>query len=131
MREVGPAVAGTGSPTHRALASEVACDQSGQLAWISDPIEGRRQDTAALRITGVMDTLDHHNWMRDKGYIGNDVMTPIKKPAHRGLLDWEKHHRDLYSADVSVDAISNGVNRVAQSPGRLLDTGQARVVPGC
>lgn len=70
---------------------QVACDLHGRLAWISDPIEGRRHDIAALRITGVMDTLDHHDWMGDKGYIGNDMMTPIKKPAHRGLLDWEKH----------------------------------------
>ncbi len=28
--------------------------------------------------------------MGDKGYIGKDVITPIKKPAHRELLDWEK-----------------------------------------
>jgi hypothetical protein len=28
--------------------------------------------------------------MGDKGYVGNDMITPIKKPAHRGLLDWEK-----------------------------------------
>ncbi len=26
----------------------------------------------------------------DKGYVGNDMLTPIRKPAHRDLLDWEK-----------------------------------------
>src|SRR5262249_23043431 len=30
------------------------------------------------------------NWMGDKGYVGNGMITPIKKPAHRELLDWEK-----------------------------------------
>ncbi|MGH3054279.1 MAG: transposase family protein, partial [Gaiellaceae bacterium] len=30
------------------------------------------------------------NWMGDKGYIGNDMITPIRKPANRELLDWEK-----------------------------------------
>jgi hypothetical protein len=25
----------------------------------------------------------------DKGYIRNDMITPITKPAHRNLLDWE------------------------------------------
>ncbi len=69
---------------------QVACDLDGQLAWISDPIDGRRHDTAALRISGVLDTLDAGNWMGDKGYIGNDMITPIRKPAHRDLLDWEK-----------------------------------------
>ena len=28
--------------------------------------------------------------MGDKGYVGNNMITPIKKPPHRDLLDWEK-----------------------------------------
>jgi hypothetical protein len=69
---------------------QVACDLNGRLAWISDPVDGCRHDTAALALSGVIDTLDPDNWMGDKGYVGNDMITPIKKPAHRGLLDWEK-----------------------------------------
>ena len=30
------------------------------------------------------------NWIGDKGYVGNDMLTPIKKPVHRDLVDWEK-----------------------------------------
>jgi hypothetical protein len=30
---------------------QVVCDLSGRLAWISDPIEGRRHDIAALPST--------------------------------------------------------------------------------
>jgi hypothetical protein len=28
--------------------------------------------------------------MGDKGYVGNDIITPIRKPACRDLLEWEK-----------------------------------------
>jgi len=28
--------------------------------------------------------------MGDKGYVGNGMLTPIKKPIYRDLLDWEK-----------------------------------------
>jgi hypothetical protein len=69
---------------------QVACDLTGRLAWISDPVDGCRHDTAALALSGVIDTLEPSNWMGDKGYIGNDMITPIRKPAHRDLLDWEK-----------------------------------------
>lgn len=69
---------------------QVACDLTGRLAWISDPVDGCRHDTAALALSGVIDTLEPSNWMGDKGYIGNNMITPIRKPAHRDLLDWEK-----------------------------------------
>lgn len=69
---------------------QVACDLNGRLAWISDPVDGCRHDTAALALSGVIDTLEAGNWMGDKGYIGRDMITPIRKPAHRDLLDWEK-----------------------------------------
>jgi DDE superfamily endonuclease/Helix-turn-helix of DDE superfamily endonuclease len=60
---------------------QVACDLNGRLAWISDPVDGCRHDTAALALSGVIDTLEPSNWMGDKGYIGNDMITPIRKPA--------------------------------------------------
>lgn len=69
---------------------QVACTVSGQLAWISDPIEGSRHDTHCLNESGVLSTLDPANWIGDKGYIGNGMLTPIRKPACRELLDWEK-----------------------------------------
>lgn len=69
---------------------QVACTVSGQLAWISDPVEGSRHDTHCLHQSGVLVTLDPANWIGDKGYIGNGMLTPIRKPPHRRLLDWEK-----------------------------------------
>ena len=69
---------------------QIACNLGGQLAWISDPINGNRHDTHCLGESGVLVTLDPGNWVGDKGYVGNDMITPIKKPAGRDLLDWEK-----------------------------------------
>lgn len=69
---------------------QVVCDLSGRLAWISDPVPGRRHDIAALNISEVLRTLEPASWMGDKGYIGSGMITPFRKPAHRKLLDWEK-----------------------------------------
>jgi hypothetical protein len=38
----------------------------------------------------VLRTLDPRNWMGDKGYIGNEMITPFRKPAGGELLDWQK-----------------------------------------
>jgi hypothetical protein len=69
---------------------QVACTVSGRLAWISDPVTGNRHDTHCLGESGVLVTLDPGNWIGDKGYVGNNMITPMKKPACRDLLDWEK-----------------------------------------
>ena len=69
---------------------QVACTLDGTLAWISDPIAGSRHDTHCLNQSGVLLTLDPGNWLGDKGYVGNKMITPIKKPIYRDLLDWEK-----------------------------------------
>jgi hypothetical protein len=69
---------------------QVACTLDGRLAWISDAVSGNRHDTYCLSESGVLLTLDPGNWIGDKGYVGNEMITPIKKPACRDLLDWEK-----------------------------------------
>jgi hypothetical protein len=69
---------------------QVACLLDGTLAWISDAIDGARHDNFALNESGVLAALDPSNWIGDKGYVGNHMLTPIKKPEYRGLLDWEK-----------------------------------------
>src|ERR1039457_1944178 len=69
---------------------QVACDLYGRLAWVSDPVNGSRHDSYCLSESGVLLTLDPGSWIGDKGYVGNDMITPIKKPAHRSLLGWEK-----------------------------------------
>jgi hypothetical protein len=38
----------------------------------------------------VLETIDPGNWMGDKGYVGNDMITPFKKPQGGELLNWQK-----------------------------------------
>lgn len=38
----------------------------------------------------MLDAIDPESLIGDKGYIGLGMITPIRKPAHRDLLDWEK-----------------------------------------
>lgn len=71
---------------------QIACLHDGTLAWISDPIDGSRHDSFAIRQSGVLDTFGPNRWIGDKGYVGLDMLTPIKKPAHRDLRDDEKEH---------------------------------------
>jgi hypothetical protein len=69
---------------------QIASTLDGQLSWISDPIDGSRHDTHCLRESGVLPDGMTHHWTGDKGYVGNGMVTPFKKPIFRGLLDWEK-----------------------------------------
>lgn len=80
------------SGKHRStgLNLQVVCDLTGRLRWISDPADGCRHDSTALRVSGALDAIDPQNWIGDKGYIGLGMITPIRKPPHRDLLDWEK-----------------------------------------
>ncbi|HZC01772.1 MAG TPA: transposase family protein [Gammaproteobacteria bacterium] len=69
---------------------QLAATLTGHLAWISDPIEGHHHDTYCLADSAALAEVDPRNWIGDKGYVGNDMLTPIKKPTYRDLLDWEK-----------------------------------------
>lgn len=59
---------------------QVVCTLSGRLAWISDPINGSRHDTYCLSESDALRTLDPGNWMGDKGYIGNGMITRSGNP---------------------------------------------------
>jgi hypothetical protein len=69
---------------------QVACTLAGDLAWISDAVNGSRHDSYCLSESGALATSGPRSWMGDKGYVGKDMITPIRKPAFRNLLDWEK-----------------------------------------
>ena len=69
---------------------QVACNLEGEIAWISDPIEGSRHDMHCIGESGVLSGVAPGSWIADKGYVGSGMITPIRKPAHRDLLDWEK-----------------------------------------
>ncbi|MEU6585494.1 transposase family protein [Nocardia sp. NPDC046763] len=67
---------------------QVAADLSGRLRWVSDPVPGSRHDARAVHDSGVL--AGGGDWIGDKGYIGKGMLTPIRKPPGRELLDWEK-----------------------------------------
>jgi hypothetical protein len=71
---------------------QVACTLEGELAWVSDPVDGSRHDTYCLRESGALSEDAAQNWTGDKGYVGNGMDTPYKKPLYRDLLDWEKDY---------------------------------------
>jgi hypothetical protein len=66
------------------------CTTYGKLAWISDPVNGSRHDNYCQEESGVLLTMNQKNWIGDKGYIGNNMITPYRKPAGGELLDWQK-----------------------------------------
>ena len=69
---------------------QVVCTLDGELAWISDPIDGARHDVVCLDESGVLVGLDPHDWTGDKGYVGRGIITPFKKTNNQPLLDWQK-----------------------------------------
>jgi len=71
---------------------QVACNIYGKLAWISDPVNGSRHDNYCQQESGVLATMSPKNWIGDKGYIGNNMITPFRKPAGGELLDWQKEY---------------------------------------
>ena len=71
---------------------QVACTIYGKLAWISDPVDGSRHDNYCQEESGVLLMMDPKNWIGDKGYIGNNMITPFRKPAGGELLDWQKEY---------------------------------------
>jgi DDE superfamily endonuclease len=81
---------------------QVVGSLDGELAWISDPVDGPRHDTHCLRESGALPTDTPHNWMGDKGYVGNGMITPRKKPIGRDLLDWEKNFNAAINGTRSV-----------------------------
>jgi hypothetical protein len=76
---------------------QVACTIYGKLAWISDAVDGSRHDNYCQEESGVLLTMNPKNWIGDKGYIGNNMITPYRKPAGGELLDWQKE----YNAEVN------------------------------
>jgi hypothetical protein len=70
----------------------------GDLIFVSEPVTGHNHDMTALAVTETADVMAAaSSQIADKGYQGSGYITPIKKPKHRKLLDWEKK----FNSDVS------------------------------
>jgi hypothetical protein len=65
----------------------VACTLQGRLSSISDLVPGKRHDNYCLGESEVLGGADPPDWIGDKGFIGNGMITPFRKPAGGELLD--------------------------------------------
>jgi hypothetical protein len=70
---------------------QVACHLRQARPYL-DPVNGSRHDNYCQEESGVLLTMDPKNWIGDKGYIGNNIITPFRKPAGGELLDWQKEY---------------------------------------
>ena len=68
---------------------QVACTIYGKLAWISDPSTGAATQLLPGRIRALV-TMNPKNWIGDKGYIGNNMITPFRSPRRRAT-HWQKN----------------------------------------
>jgi len=74
------------------MSVQVACTLDGALAWVSDPVTGNHHDSYAINDTGVLVSLNPGGWIGDKGYVGNGMITPYKKPKGGELTEWQKEY---------------------------------------
>ena len=81
---------------------QVVTSLDGELAWISDPVEGRHHDVYCLDESGVLLTLDPDDWTGDKGYLGRGMITPYKKPSNGTLLGWQKSFNSVINKTRAV-----------------------------
>jgi hypothetical protein len=93
---------------------QVACLHSGVLAWISDPVDGSRHDSFAIRQSGVLDTFDPGRLIGDKGvrrprhaHTDQETAAPgavglgegIQHPDQQGSLCHRADHRELQDVE--------------------------------
>jgi len=86
--------------------SLVVTTSMGTVLFVSEPVAGSRHDMAKLR-DSVIETIlrKASGVLGDKGFIGADyITTPIRKPEHRKLLDWEREwNRQVSSLRAPVE----------------------------
>ena len=101
---------------------QVACDLTGRLAFISDPMPGRTHDAHALKETGLLDHITTGQLIGDKGYIGLGMITPIRTQPKQQHTEEEKRFNK------SVNAIRYMIERVIANlkTWRVLHTGHRR-----
>ena len=69
---------------------QVACDLTGRLAFVSEPMPGCTHDAHALKETGLLDHITTGQLIGDKGYIGLGIITPIRTQSKQQHTAEEK-----------------------------------------
>lgn len=92
----------SGKRRRAGAAAQVLSDTAGQLRHVSEPMAGSVHDVTAFRASGLADVLAKHmaNDMviADLGYLGEPVVTPVRKPAGGQLSAGQKEANRHLSA---------------------------------
>jgi len=80
--------------------SLIVANLQGHITFVSDPVTGNQHDMAKLKESDVEEILKKAGGVfGDKGFIGTDyITTPIRKPEHRELLEWEHEWNNQVSS---------------------------------
>ena len=68
----------------------MTCNDDTQVTIYNCRIDGSRHDAHCIDESSVLVGFPEGSQMGDKGYVGKGMVTPIRKPECRDLLDWEK-----------------------------------------
>ena len=89
---------------------QVACDLTGRLAFVSDPMPGRTHDTRALKATGLPDHTIPGQLVGDKGHIGLGMIAPIRAQPN------QPHTKEEKNFNKSVNTIRYKIERAITNP---------------
>jgi hypothetical protein len=80
--------------------SLIVTNLQGRITFVSEPVTGNRHDMAKLKGSVVEKILQKAGGVfGDKGFIGTDyITTPIRKPKHRKLVQWEREWNSQVSS---------------------------------
>ena len=83
----------------------VACDLTGRLAFISDPMLGRTHDAHALKETGLLDHITTGQLIGDKGYIGLGMITPIRAQPHHHTEEEKRFNKSVNTIRYMIERV--------------------------
>lgn len=80
------------SGKHKATGMKVllACTLDGRPAWISDPVNGKHHDMHILKESGLLEGGNPSVFCADGGFVGAEMITPLRKPYRTEFEDWQK-----------------------------------------
>jgi len=80
--------------------SLIVANLQGGITFVSEPVTGNQHDMAKLKGSAVEKILKEAGGVfGDKGFIGTDyIITPIRKPECRELLQWEHEWNNQVSS---------------------------------
>ncbi len=85
---------------------QVACDLTGRLAFVSDPMPGCTHDARALKETGLLDHIAKGQLIGDKGYIGLGIITLIRaQPKQQHTAEEKKFNKSVNTIRYTIERV--------------------------